>query len=78
MLYAYHYQWISSVDHGILFPVYVSASKMCMRLVQKVLNFCARLMSGRQKYDYSRVSTTLVNSDFLPNRIACVIEAHAF
>ena len=34
------------------FPVYGRASKTCMHRVQKVLNFCARLISGRRKYDH--------------------------
>ena len=33
-------------------PVYGSAPKQAMHRIQKVLNFCARVISGRRKYDH--------------------------
>ena len=43
---------LSIVRYGYCVNVYDSASKQVMHRIQKVLNFCARVLSGRRKYDH--------------------------
>ena len=51
-------------------PVYGSASKQLMHRIQKVLHFCARVLSGRRKYDH--ISDVLSQLGWLSSDSLCV------